>query len=162
MKINWWPAAVAGLVTLLILGTFAADNLSAYAQAGKTPPAPKAASKPRTPGAKKTKSKGGNAMLKRLLAQLNLTPDQTTKLQALEASNKKTVAGIKANKTLTADQKKLLVRAEGKNLRDKAALILTPAQKEKFKTLMLQAALARKANGAKSVASVKPAKPAAK
>ncbi len=162
MKINWWPAAVAGIVSLLILGTFAADNLTAFAQAGKTLPAPKAAPKPQTPGAKKAKGKSGNALLKRLLAQLNLTPDQTTKLQTLEAGNKKTVDGIKANKTLTVDQKKLLVRAEGKNLRDKAALILTPAQKEKLKTLMLQATLARKAKSGKGVAQAMPGKPATK
>ena len=96
-------------------------------------------------------------MMKRLLTQLGVTPDQMTKLKAVDDKNKKTVAGIKANKTLTEDQKKTLIKAESKNMRKEAEVILTPAQREKLKTLMLQAAMDRKNKmGGSGVAAKKP------
>lgn len=141
MRYSWLPTVLAGLFLGVTLWGAAA---SVQAQTG-TKPAPTVGGKSKSSGKHEgAKHEGGKGALKRMLLKLNLTPDQVTKLKALEATNKQTAAGIQANKTLTADQKKTLVKAEGKNLRKEVEVLLTPAQKEKMKGLMLQAAMERK------------------
>ena len=142
MRHSWLPTLLASL----FLSATLCGAVVVQAQTGKTaPPALKPAGK----------KPSGNTMMKRLMAAINPTPDQITKLKAADAKSKKMVANIKANKTLTADQKKTLIKAEGKNFRDQAGALLTPAQREKWKTVMARAAKERKAKmalagGAKS------------
>lgn len=136
MRFSWLPAVLAGL----FLGATLWGAVAVQAQTATAPVKASGKAGKAKPGAKHD----GNAMLKKLLAQLNLTPDQMTKLKAIEAKNKQTTSGIQANKTLSVDQKKTLIRAEGKNVRKEVEMILTPAQREKMKALMLQMAMDRK------------------
>ena len=130
MRHSWLPTLLAGFfLTATLCGAIVVQAQT-----------PKAAPPAATAG-----KKSGTSMMKRLLAAINPTPDQITKLKAADTKSKKMVADIKANKTLTADQKKTLIKAEGKHLRDQAGAILTPAQREKWKTVMAQAAKERKA-----------------
>jgi Spy/CpxP family protein refolding chaperone len=71
--------------------------------------------------------------------KLNLTPDQKTKLQPMFADAKTKAAGVKADTTLTPDQKKAKIKDIGTELRNNVNSVLTPEQQATLKAELHEA-----------------------
>ena len=70
----------------------------------------------------------------RLAKQLNLTPDQTSKLEPILASRDQKIAALRSDTSLTQDQKKEQFRSIHQNTKQQLSSILTPEQMEQMKS----------------------------
>ena len=119
------------ILSVLALGTIVSTAGLTFAQtAGPDTPGAAGGNAPTTEPAHK-----GGGMLARLTAALDLTPDEVTQIKPILKDEQTTIKGIRADTTLTDDQKK----DQSKAARDKANTainaILTPDQQTKFAKL---------------------------
>ena len=96
---------------------------------------------------KQAGAKKEGAMAK-MLAQLNLTPDQKKQIVAISQGAKKQGMSIKQNASLSAADKKTQEKALGKETRKQIVAVLTPAQKQQLKQLIAQRKAAKTGTGA--------------
>ncbi len=95
---------------------------------------------------KQTGVKHEGAMAK-MLAQLNLTPDQKKQIGVIVQGAKKQSMSIKQNASLSAADKKTQEKALGKETRKQIVAVLTPAQKQQLKQLIAQRKAAKTGSG---------------
>lgn len=95
-----------------------------------------------------------------LLAQLNLTDEQKTKIKTIEDKAKADRKAARVDAALTADQKKDKTKEIGKDATKAILEVLTPEQQAKYKDLAKAAKKAKDKDGASAAATgVAPAKP---
>ncbi len=70
-----------------------------------------------------------------LSRRLNLTPDQTAKIEPLLADREQKMAALRANTSLTPDQMREQMRSIHQQERSQFASILTPEQQEQMKAM---------------------------
>ena len=80
--------------------------------------------------------KPDGAKLKAVFEQLNLTPEQKTKIEAIEKTAADAVKAVKADTALTDEQKQTKIRELRKQANKDIMAVLTPEQQQKFKDLM--------------------------
>jgi Spy/CpxP family protein refolding chaperone len=91
------------------------------------------------------------------LAQLNLTPDQKTKIKPIAEDARKQTTALRTDTTLTKDQKKEKAKAIGKSFMEKILPILTADQKAKLKSMREEAKEKREEKTAAPVTATAPA-----
>ncbi|HSN08402.1 MAG TPA: hypothetical protein VLS85_05155 [Hanamia sp.] len=74
----------------------------------------------------------------KMMAQLNLTPDQKTQMKALHENMQQQRNAIQNDTSLTADQKKEKMKELHKSQMEKVNAILTPDQQAKMKAFRQQ------------------------
>jgi len=74
-------------------------------------------------------------MAMRLSKKLGLSPDQTAKLEPVLADRQQKVQALRADTSLTPDQRKQQMRAIGKDSQEQLAGILTPEQMQQMKAM---------------------------
>jgi len=67
--------------------------------------------------------------------KLGLSPDQTAKLEPILADRQQKMQALRADASLTPDQRKQQMRAIGKDSRDQLAAILSPEQMQQLKAM---------------------------
>ena len=67
--------------------------------------------------------------------RLTLTPDQPAKLEPILAERQQKMQAVKADSTLTPDQRHKQLHAIGKSTRDEMAGVLTPDQMQQMKAM---------------------------
>ena len=144
-------------LTVLALGAMAGTRGLTYAQtAGPDTPGAAGGNAPATEPAHR-----GGGMLARLTTELDLTPDEVTQVKPILKDEQTTIKGIRADTTLTDDQKKDQTKAA----RDKANVainaILTPDQQTKFAKLQAERKEKAGENAAPAAPAAAPAAPAA-
>ena len=71
----------------------------------------------------------------RLTRQLNLTPDQSAKVEPILADREQKVAALRSDTSLTDDARRQQMHAIQKQSREQLEAILTPAQQEQMKSM---------------------------
>lgn len=127
-------AFISAVVMILAISMISPAVLAAKAKSTGKAPTTKTTQKV---GTKQKAKTAGN--LQSMLAKLNLTAAQKTKIKAIEKDAKTQVKTVKADKALSAADQKTKIKAIHKATRDKIMQVLTAAQKTKLKKLMKQA-----------------------
>jgi protein CpxP len=73
--------------------------------------------------------------LERAADQLGLTQDQRTQIKGILVSARQQIKTVRQDSSLTPDQRKAQTKTILKSARKEAAAILTPAQRQEWKTL---------------------------
>jgi len=72
------------------------------------------------------------ALQRRIARKLNLSPDQISQIKSIRMSTRETLKGIRANTSLTPDQKKAQAREAIQSARTQMHGLLTPEQQAKL------------------------------
>ena len=96
-------------------------------------PAPTAPPVPVVKSQKPAKGSKHAAKLPKYLADANLTPEQTEKVHAIQKDSAEKTQTVRADTTLTVDQKAAKLKEIKKDTRTQIMALLTPEQKEKIK-----------------------------
>jgi Spy/CpxP family protein refolding chaperone len=123
--------------TLLTLTLLAGFTLAAQTAAPATPP-PSAA--PQTPAAEPTPQDQAHQAMEKIGSDLNLTADQKTKLEPIIAGEIQQVRDLRADTSMTPEQKQAKFQQTLSSDHAKIDSILTPEQKEKLAQLRQQQA----------------------
>lgn len=103
----------------------------AFAQAPQTPAPDAQAAQPTAPA--HTPNPHRQAM--RLAKQLNLTADQTAKLEPILADRDQKIAALRADSSLTPQAEHQQMRAIRKSTQEQLSTVLTPDQLQQLRTL---------------------------
>jgi periplasmic protein CpxP/Spy len=109
------------LIAVLALGSLVAGTLTCPAQSDTA-----------APGKSERKSGGLHARVDAMAVQLNLTDDQKTKVTALLEQDAKQMRDLRADTTLSKEDRREKVNALRKEHDQKLKAILTPDQWEKW------------------------------
>ncbi len=123
MKRNLASAALALALVLPLAGSVA------FAQAGD----PSAQNQAQTAPAHRMHNP--HKMAVKLGRKLNLTADQTAKIEPILAEREQKLQAVKANIALTPDQMHEQMHAIAKTTRDEMATVLTPDQMQQIKAM---------------------------
>ena len=123
-------------VTLLTTGILAGllPTVNAQTTTTTTAPATTTSPAPAHPGRKALLMR--RAMIRHHIAKkLGLTPDQIAQLKTTRANTHAAIKAIRANASLTPDQKKAQIRETVKTARTQMRAVLTPDQQAKLQQL---------------------------
>jgi len=125
---NLWKSAVL---------VMAAASLSLGQNAGSpSPPAPSPQDGgPRAQNMGPRRTLEGQAELRRLTMQLELTPEQREKLRPIVTDEGDQLSAVRLDEHMPPDQKKAKTQEIRDTFRPKVAAILTPEQQEKWKKM---------------------------
>lgn len=127
MKHGILPAAL----TFLLAGTLAGGSL-AVAQAAQ-PSTPDASQPPAATAPAHTPNPQRQAA--RIAKQLNLTADQTAKLEPILADRDQKITAVRANTSLAPKDARKQIRAIVENTRTQLSTVLTPDQLQQLKSM---------------------------